>query len=116
MFDTSGFSTLLSAIPNWAPDSSLEEISKVWRGAADRAIADADRSFADTSQPEEVRATFLMKKGCLLNSQGQTEKAYQLFTQVRAIVQRKKPSALRRAFGPRVIYAAGRDGDAPGGK
>jgi hypothetical protein len=103
--DTSGFSTLLSAIPNWAPDASLEEISNAWRGAADRAIADADAQFADASQPEETRAMFLMKKVCLLNSKGDTKNAYRALQQIRAIVERKQAVA-RKALGT-VIYAQG---------
>jgi FG-GAP-like repeat/ASPIC and UnbV len=103
--DTSGFTTLMWSVPDWGPNSSLEEISNVWRGAADRAIADADRLSADTSQPEAVRVTFLMRMVCLLNSQGQTEKAYQVLQQVRAIVEPKEalaPNGLAT-----VIYAQG---------
>jgi ASPIC and UnbV len=94
-FDTSGFSTLLSAIPNWSPNSSLEEISNVWRGAADRAIADADATAADMSQPDDLRAMFLMKKVCLLNSKGDTERACRDLQQTRAIVERKEDVAPR---------------------
>lgn len=40
--DASGYMALTAMIPRWKPDSSLEEISNHWGGAAARAILDVD--------------------------------------------------------------------------
>src|ERR1039458_5131420 len=47
--DTSGFTSVLERLPNWKVDSTLEEISKIWREAGYRDIAEIDKTL---SKPE----------------------------------------------------------------
>ncbi len=103
--DTGGFMALTSEIPTWAPSLPLEEISKMWRDAPERAMSDLDQRLADSAQPDEVRSSYLFMKACLLNSQGETEKAYQLLQQLRTFVERKEDLSAKVLA--TVIYAQG---------
>jgi VCBS repeat protein/ASPIC/UnbV protein len=88
--DSSGYQVLGSMLPRWKPDSSLEEISNIWRGPGYRAIKEVDRQLADSTQRDEARVSLLMMKSCLLNSEGETEKSYRLLQQLRSLVERKE--------------------------
>ncbi len=87
--DTSGYMALTSMLPKWKPDSSLEEISNHWRGAGVRAILDVDRALADPTLSDDARIAFTITKSCLLNSEGEAEKSYQVLQELRAFVERK---------------------------
>jgi ASPIC and UnbV/FG-GAP-like repeat len=91
--DVSGFTVLGSTIPKWGHDASLEEISKIWQGAGQRAILQVDRELDDPSLPDETRLTRLVTKACLLNSEGETSKSYETLKQARAFVERNEALA-----------------------
>jgi hypothetical protein len=93
--DLSGFMTLMSMLPNWKPESSLEELKNHWQGAAHRAIEEVDRSLADPAMTDGKRVAVTITKACLLNSEGETEKSYQLMQDLRAWVERRDALAAK---------------------
>jgi hypothetical protein len=105
MLDLSGFRALVEAVPTWAPSSTLQEISNIWRGAADRAVSELDVRLAVSSESDRDRATMMITKACLLNSQGETEKAYQVLEEERAYLRKRDNVAPEQLA--TVIYAQG---------
>jgi VCBS repeat protein/ASPIC/UnbV protein len=103
--DTSGYLTLTTMFPRWAPNSSLEEISAIWRRAPERAMSELDQRLGDSTQPDDVRSSFLTMKACLLNSQGEADKSYQLLQQLRLFVEQRQDLATKTLA--TVIYAQG---------
>jgi hypothetical protein len=101
--DISGFSILGATVPRWKPDASLEEISKLWGGAGYRALLKIDGELVDPALRDETRLTLLLSKACLLNSDGEAEKAYEVLAQMRTFVERKNDLAPRALA--TVIYA-----------
>ncbi len=95
----------MSMLPRWKPESSLEELRNHWQGAAYRAIDDIDRALADPAMTDGTRLAASLTKACLLNSEGQTEKSYQLIRDVRAWVERKQGLAANSLA--TVIYVQG---------
>jgi hypothetical protein len=94
--DLSGFMTLMSMLPNWKPESSLEELKNHWQGVGSRAIGEVDRSLADPAMTDGKRVAFPITKACLLNAEGETEKSYQLMHDLRAWVERRDALAAPR--------------------
>ena len=103
--DLSGFLMLMSMVPSWKPESSLEELKNHWHGAAYRAIDEVDRSLADRAITDGKRVALTITKACLLNSEGETEKSYQLMHELRAWVERKQGIAANSLA--TVIYIQG---------
>ena len=105
LLDTSGFTGVASAVPGWAPNSSLAEISDIWRKAPDGAISNLNQQLADVNLPDLARASSMMMKSFVLNAKGETALAYQLQGQLRALM------ALRTDVAPKalasLIYAQG---------
>ena len=85
--DTSGLRVLAAAMPHWRPESSLEEIRNIWRGAGNRAIEKIDTRLVDRDRPEASRLELMIQKALLLNSEGDAEKSYQVLTELRKIVE-----------------------------
>jgi hypothetical protein len=103
--DVSGFMAITAILPRWKPDASLEEISNQWRRPGLRAIVEVDRELGDATKSAEVRMTLLLTKACLLNSEGEVDKAYQLLGELRAFVERD--GALASQALATVIYVQG---------
>ncbi len=103
--DVSGFMALMSMLPNWKPEFSLEELKNHWQGAAYRAIDELDRALADPALTDGKRLTYTMTKACLLNSEGETEKSYELMQDLRAWVERRDGLAAKSLA--TVIYVQG---------
>ena len=68
--DTSGLVPLAASMPQWKPDASLEEISKIWGGAGPREIERIDRQLADRDLPERSQLELMVQKSLPLNSEG----------------------------------------------
>ena len=74
----SGLVELSSSIRLWRPDSPLEEISEIWRGAADREIKAVDARFADVDPHSDSHLRLLIRKALLLNSEAEAAQAYKV--------------------------------------
>jgi hypothetical protein len=98
MMDSSGMIALTSDLTPWKPDSTLEEVSNSWRGAAKRSIEKVDKRLAESNLPELVRISLILKKASLLNSDGETEKSYRLLGELRSSIERDKNVALPALF------------------
>jgi hypothetical protein len=86
--DTSGMVALTSMMTTWNPEASLEEISNIWRGAAQRGIAQIDQHLADRNLPEQARQSMIITKATLLNSEGETAKSYRILEELRSSIER----------------------------
>jgi FG-GAP-like repeat/ASPIC and UnbV len=93
--DSSGLVVLSAVMPKWSPQSSLEEISGIWRGAGPREIEKIDRRLAERDQPDESRLTMMIQKAVLLNSEGDAEKSYRVLTDLRKIIEFNERLAIR---------------------
>jgi ASPIC and UnbV/FG-GAP-like repeat len=93
-YDTSGLFVLSSVMPKWRPESSLEEISNIWRGAGRREIEKIDIRLAGGNETELSRLSLMIQKSLFLNYEGDPEKSYQVVTEVRRIVERKDQMAI----------------------
>ena len=103
--DPSGFAVVPSVITPWKPEASLEEISRIWRGAGYRGIEEIDRRLAVGDRSEEARLSLLIRKVSLLNYEGEAEKSYQLLEQIRSTVVSDEARAVRSLAS--VIYLQG---------
>ncbi len=84
VMDTSGFGSLVESLPRWKPDSTLEELGRIWNGADRRSIAEIDGVLANAAVPASDRFALLMTKAMLLNYGGETRRAYDVLEQTRA--------------------------------
>ncbi len=105
MVDTGGLAVLTSVMQTWQPEASLEEISKIWLGAAYRGIEDMDKVLADPAQDEQLRMTLMFMKASLLNSEGEAEKSYRVLEQLLTLVEGKEANARRTLAS--VVYFQG---------
>jgi hypothetical protein len=103
MQDVGGFAGMSDTIKGWAPEASLEEISKIWRGAGMRGIEDVDRTLAGSSLSPTQRATLMIRKTALLNTEGEAEKAYHVLGQLRAMAE-SDPKLVATALGTVIYY------------
>jgi FG-GAP-like repeat/ASPIC and UnbV len=103
MADVGGFAGMSGTIKGWAPEASLEEISKIWRGAGLRGIDEVDRTLVGTNPSPEERVSLLIRKTALLNAEGEAEKAYQVLAQLRSMVERD-PKLVQAALGTVIYY------------
>jgi hypothetical protein len=101
----SGLALYLSALTPWKPDASLDEIKYKWRSAGYRAIETVDRQLANPGLPELERVWIASTKSVLLNAEGETEKSYQLLTELRSAVEGNEKSA--RALLSSLVYLQG---------
>src|ERR1035438_2471059 len=75
--DTSGFTSVVEHLPNWKPDSTLEEISKIWRGVGYRDIAEIDDTLSKPEISPGDRIMLLITKALLFNYEGEPKRAYE---------------------------------------
>src|SRR5262249_55321916 len=103
--ENSGFSVLTTAMDPWPPDTSLEQISAIWKGAGERVIEEIDRRLAEVGSDPQKRIPLLVSKASMLNSEGEPERSYALLEQVRSTVAGEERLAAA-GMGP-VIYLQG---------
>jgi hypothetical protein len=84
--DTSGFSSLVEGLPKWKPDSTLEEVSRIWSGVGRRDIAKIDGALSDPAMPANDRCMLLITKAMFLNYEGEPARAYDLLGETRSWV------------------------------
>ena len=102
--DTSGLAELTSVV-RWYPNSSLEEISKIWRGAGEREIGKIDRQIASRNPDTRTPFALLLRKAMLLNSEGDAAKSYELLKELRSIIEFEQ--VLAKGWMASVIYLQG---------
>ena len=71
--DSSGFNSVLEALPRWKPDSTLEEVSAIWQGIGDRSVGRVDEILNNPAVSSGERVQLLVKKATLLNYDGKSE-------------------------------------------
>ncbi len=105
--DTSGYGPAMSTIPPWDPGASLATIAESWRSPGLKAIAELDRSLPLTKEPVEARdrASTLIYRAMLLNSEGQAVRAYQALEEARALAE--ADDALARKLLYTIVYFEG---------
>jgi hypothetical protein len=81
--DTSGFSSLVEGLPHWKPDSTLEELSRIWSDVGRRDIAKIDGALRDPAMSASDRFMLLITKAMFLNYEGEPARAYDLLEQTR---------------------------------
>jgi FG-GAP-like repeat/ASPIC and UnbV len=101
--DTSGFSSFSAIVRPWKPDSSLEEISKVWQRAGYQGVELVDGKLAAANRSKRDEITLMFMKSALLNSEGEAVKAYRVLEELRSIVGRSDEFAVR-ALGTLIFF------------
>ena len=89
--DTSGYTLVLSRIPQWSKTATLEEIAAPWPGCGHRFINELDKHLRGIAN----RGTFHQKcstktssrKVALLNYEGEARKAYEVLKELRTLVE-----------------------------
>ena len=103
--DTSGFTAIRPFVPPWKPNATLAEIRDAFAGAAGRGIAVLDRQIAMASLSAQEKLPALLTKALLLNYDGDAEKAYQVLTEARSLVESEPTLAQQALYS--VIYLQG---------
>ena len=67
LVDSSGFTGVLDILPRWKPDSTLEEIGRIWQGIGHQGIARIDEILLNPAISNGDRVQLLVKKATLLN-------------------------------------------------
>ena len=84
--DTSGFTSVVESL-RWKPDSTLEELSRIWTGLVSRDLAEVDSTLSNPAVSAGDRFVLLMTKAMFLNYEGEPRRAYELLEQTRPWVE-----------------------------
>jgi hypothetical protein len=103
--DTAGFSVLPMVMQHWQPDATLEEISRIWRGTAYRAVENLDWKLAEPGRAKREQIPLMFMKAALLNYEGEGEKSYQVLEKLRSIIESEDKLAVAKLG--RMIYFQG---------
>jgi ASPIC and UnbV/FG-GAP-like repeat len=103
--DSSGFISVVERLPRWKPDSTLEELGKIWNGVGYRNIAEIDRVLSKPELAADERFMLLMTKAVFLNYEGEPGHAYELLEETRSWVASEEAFALKALY--TVIYLQG---------
>jgi hypothetical protein len=103
--DIGGFREVIASLEPWPPAASLEEISDVWRGAAEREIALIDQDLSRPQKDETSRLTDFLEKTMMLHYVGKPREAYAVLEDARSHVEARK--GLARDWLYTVIYLQG---------
>jgi hypothetical protein len=103
--DVGGFREVIASLEPWQPTASLQEISDVWRGAADREIALIDQDLSRPGENGSARLTSYFQKVMMLHYNGKPREAYEVLEEARSYVEGRQ--ALARDWLYSVIYLQG---------
>ena len=103
--DSSGFINVVESLPHWKPDSTLEEIGKIWQGVGHRSAADIDQTLANATISGGDRVKLLVSKAMFLNYEDEPALAYEVLEQARLVLEQDE--ALARDGLYTVIYLQG---------
>ena len=81
--DSSGFTSVVENLPRWRPDSTLDELSAIWKDVGRANIAEIDGTLANPAVSASDRYMLLLTKAMFLNYEGDPRAAYDLLTQTR---------------------------------
>jgi hypothetical protein len=85
---TTTLNVSVSLIRPWKPEASLQEISEIWRGAGYRGIEEIDQQLANDAFTDRARVPLYFKKASLLSWEGDAPKSYQVFEELRSVIER----------------------------
>ena len=104
-FDPTGYNLVTAKVASWPPDASLARIAESWRGVASQVLVGVDEKLANPNLPAEQRVSALLEKASLLNYDGESEKAYAVLEEARAVADRSPAVEIQFLF--TVIYLQG---------
>src|SRR5580704_13459355 len=76
--DSSGFNFVVESLPRWKPDSTLEELSRIWQGFGNRSIAEIDQALPNPRMPSKDRFLLMVTKAAFHNYEGEPNRAYEV--------------------------------------
>jgi hypothetical protein len=103
--ETSGLFEILGRIKRWKPDTSLAELSEIWRQAGPLLIEEIDRGLPPPGSDDPRRLHLLLAKYIILNAQGENGRAYALLGELRSWVE--QDDALAQGYLYTIIYNQG---------
>lgn len=84
-FDSAGFGFVVTFIPPWSPDDSLERIAKAWHRIGYRLSADMDEQYESMNAAGRIQ--ILMLKATMMNFENEPDTAYQLLEECRTLAE-----------------------------
>ena len=103
--DTSGFTSVVENLPRWKPDSTLEELSRIWSDVGHRNIAEIDGALSNPAVSANDRFMLQMTKAMFLNYEGEPRQAYELLEEMRPWVESEDAIAEKALY--TLIYFQG---------
>ncbi len=88
--DTSGYGPMVSTLPPWDPDSSMESIAASWKRPGYKALEKLDAALerVGAGLDPKMAMDLLIFKAMLLNSEGEPGRAYAVLQEARSRVER----------------------------
>ena len=96
--DTIGFASVLDRTPRWAPDTSLEEMSKIWDRVGYRNIEQIDVKLSDITLPDLERVASLVMKAIFFIFEGEPNRAYEVLKQARSLAEKSDEIAKKTLY------------------
>ena len=105
--DSSGFTLVIRRVNGWPADASLESLASLWKDAGHRLLAEWDpiRGQQLSQQSRESSVNSLMQRASLHNYEGESEKAYTILEEARAVAASEPELARKYLY--TVIYFQG---------
>ena len=95
--DSSGFTSIVEALPRWRSDSTLAEISAIWKDVGRANIIEIDGALANPAVSPSDRYMLLLTKAMFLNYEGDPRAAYELLAQMRTWIE-SEPQLVARGL------------------
>jgi hypothetical protein len=109
--DSSGFDFVVQALPRRKPDSTLEELGRMWQGIGSRSAAEIDTALPNPNLPSDARFSLLITKAAFLNYEGEPNRAYEVLEEARSLLD--KNDGLAQKSLSTLIFFQGGDRTAP---
>ncbi len=103
--DTSGFTTVVERLPSWKPDSTLDEIGKIWHEVGYRNIAEIDKTLSKPDVSPGDRIMLLISKASFFNYENEPKRAYEVLQQARSMVEKEDALAEQGLYS--IVYFQG---------
>jgi ASPIC and UnbV/FG-GAP-like repeat len=87
--DTSGFGPVVSSMPPWEPDASLEKIAEHWKQPGIRVLAPLEEQLNQVRNEPDLSLTInlLILKAMLLDSEREPGRAYKTLEEARSLIE-----------------------------
>ena len=89
---------MVEGLPRWKPDSTLEELSRIWQGIGTRSVAEIDTALPNPRLPSGARLSLLIAKAAFLNYEGEPNRAYQVLEEARSLVEQDDDLAQKSLY------------------